>query len=56
MHADVYEEGDFITNAFGFALGLDVDRNKLLAEIRVTFANYPLLIPLLWDLPSPEGH
>jgi hypothetical protein len=35
MNADVYEEGDFLTSTFGFALGSDLDRSKLLTELKV---------------------
>jgi hypothetical protein len=35
MHGDVYEEGDFLSNTFGFALGHDIDRSKLLTELKV---------------------
>lgn len=34
MNADVYEEGDFLTSTFGFALGSDLDRSKLLTELK----------------------
>jgi len=35
MHADVYEEGDFLSNTFGFPLGQDINQDSLLSEIRV---------------------
>ena len=40
MNADVYEEGDFLTSTFGFALGSDLDRSKLLTELKVSIRAY----------------
>jgi hypothetical protein len=35
MNADVYEEGDFLVSTFGFPLGQDIERSKLLTELKV---------------------